>query len=367
MTSTNSLNDYSVTPSDNTNIGGTNIQIGCAPQDVGVFMRTLMAQLAYAVQGTGGAVPVTWHVGTLVAGSFQLTGEFVAPNGIVATGYDPGGAQFRAIDPTGTIGVMLRNDGSEFYLLATAPGNAEGTYSSIRPFYFNVNSGAVSVDGTGAGVTFGGGINAAGTITSVSEVAALNPGNEGGAALVVGDNTHAGYVAFYLENGTRVGYVGFGDGSGNLVLEIENGYTGYSVAKLIAGTLIITGNAAFQALATGQTAPTGDDTANFATTAFVQDALIGGTGQSWQTVTGSRSIGATYTNSTSRPISVAATVGGASDIGLGYTVGSVSVSQAWAVGGSSAQIGTVTFIVPEGNTYSVTASAGSLQSWSELR
>lgn len=64
--SKNSLNDWSTTPADNTDIAGTNINIGCPPQDVGTYMRTAMAQIAYAVQGSGGAIPANWYVGQLL-------------------------------------------------------------------------------------------------------------------------------------------------------------------------------------------------------------------------------------------------------------------------------------------------------------
>lgn len=70
---TNSLNDYATTPSANQNIAGTNIQIGMAPQNVGVFIRTIMSQIAYAVQGSGGAIPATWHVGALTATTVNAT------------------------------------------------------------------------------------------------------------------------------------------------------------------------------------------------------------------------------------------------------------------------------------------------------
>lgn len=71
MTKT-SLNDWSTTPALNTDIAGTDIDVGCAPQDVGVFMRTIMAQIAYAVQGSGGTIPAEWHVDRLIFGGSQL-------------------------------------------------------------------------------------------------------------------------------------------------------------------------------------------------------------------------------------------------------------------------------------------------------
>lgn len=68
-----SMNDWSTTPALNTDIFGTDIDVGCAPQDVGVFMRSVLAQIAYAVQGTGGPIPATWHVGTLTATTISAT------------------------------------------------------------------------------------------------------------------------------------------------------------------------------------------------------------------------------------------------------------------------------------------------------
>jgi hypothetical protein len=69
----NSLNDYSTTVANNLDIAGTSIAVGCAPADVGVFMRTVMAQIAYAVQGSGGTIPATWNVGTLNATTVTTT------------------------------------------------------------------------------------------------------------------------------------------------------------------------------------------------------------------------------------------------------------------------------------------------------
>ncbi len=61
----NSLNDFSTTPANNTNIAGTSIAVGCAPADVGVYMRTLMSFLAYCVQGASNLFAASWFCGTL--------------------------------------------------------------------------------------------------------------------------------------------------------------------------------------------------------------------------------------------------------------------------------------------------------------
>ena len=81
--SKNSLNDWSTTPSSNTDIAGTNIAVNCPPADVGVFMRTIMAQIAYAVQGSGGTIPATWNVGNLIAAT-------VTVGTLIVTGTPPG-------------------------------------------------------------------------------------------------------------------------------------------------------------------------------------------------------------------------------------------------------------------------------------
>jgi hypothetical protein len=88
-----------------------------------------------------------------------------------------------------------------------------------------------------------------------------------------------------------------------------------------------------------------------------------GVGQTWQDVSGSRSLGTTYTNSTGKPILVLVRTGNNS---LSATIGGVNlgVIAANQSGGSGGQ--NVAVIVPDTATY-VFTSSGSLQNWSELR
>jgi hypothetical protein len=51
---------------------------------------------------------------------------------------------------------MLRNDASSWYVLLTPSGQPDGGFNGLRPFSINLATGAVSIDGTGAGTTFGG-------------------------------------------------------------------------------------------------------------------------------------------------------------------------------------------------------------------
>lgn len=96
-----------------------------------------------------------------------------------------------------------------------------------------------------------------------------------------------------------------------------------------------------------------------------------GNGQSWSDVTGSRSLGTTYTNSTGKPIMVAVSNynGGANGVFLNIIVGGVTVltNGGWP-GGANAMYATGTVIVPDGVSYSATNSGlGGLNKWVELR
>lgn len=96
-----------------------------------------------------------------------------------------------------------------------------------------------------------------------------------------------------------------------------------------------------------------------------------GVGQTWRDVTASRSFGTTYTNTTGKPIFVSYGVVNAvySDVtSSSAVVNGVMVSY---TGENSNRRSSISFIVPAGATYSVTAATNgsplSLSYWSELR
>ena len=62
--------------------------------------------------------------------------------------------------------LLIKNDGTSLYLQATASANQYGSNSALRPFFFNLSTGAVNIDASGAGSTFGGSIAASGAISS---------------------------------------------------------------------------------------------------------------------------------------------------------------------------------------------------------
>ncbi|EDV2894497.1 hypothetical protein CSM99_005026 [Salmonella enterica subsp. diarizonae] len=105
-----------------------------------------------------------------------------------------------------------------------------------------------------------------------------------------------------------------------------------------------------------------------AVTAAIQNYPSLGKGQTLQDLRGSRSIDATYTNSTGFPIAVYVRVSGGYSANLYAHVNGIELGG----GGSTASntsIATTFFIVPNGATYRVMATGTSiaLQAWSELR
>ncbi|EAM5219115.1 hypothetical protein EJM58_13485 [Salmonella enterica] len=105
-----------------------------------------------------------------------------------------------------------------------------------------------------------------------------------------------------------------------------------------------------------------------AVTTAIQTYPSLGKGQTLQDVRGSRSIDATYTNSTGFPIAVYVRISGGYSANLYVHVNGIE----FGGGGSTASntsIATAFFIVPNGATYRVMASGSSisLQAWSELR
>lgn len=99
-----------------------------------------------------------------------------------------------------------------------------------------------------------------------------------------------------------------------------------------------------------------------------------GYGQTWQNVKASRSVGATYTNSTSKPIFVTITGGCGSTGGAGnhmhLLVDGMVVGGWYASFFEGASGGSASAVVPVGSSYSASTNSGScnvIDGWSELR
>jgi len=92
-----------------------------------------------------------------------------------------------------------------------------------------------------------------------------------------------------------------------------------------------------------------------------------GVSQTWQDLTGSRSLATTYTNSTGKPIMVSVNTNSTTNTVTTTTlnIDSLAVAKNGSQGGN---INGVTAIVPAGSTYSCTVGSGaSLSAWFELR
>lgn len=128
-------------------------------------------------------------------------------------------------------------------------------------------------------------------------------------------------------------------------------------------------DAAIPSIASSATTQAGVSTSQTVSPKGLADTVIGGKTQTWQTLTGSRSLGVTYTNSTGAPILVMAYLLGAGAGGptaIGYVDSELRFQDARdAVGPGVAA--TVILFVPPGSTYSVTGLNYTLTRWSELR
>lgn len=140
---------------------------------------------------------------------------------------------------------------------------------------------------------------------------------------------------------------------------------GYSNTTYHAGVRV-----AFADTASGAaTRSAGDNTTYIATTAFVQTAVASapglGVGQTYQDMTGvgGRASGASITNSTGRPIQVQFNRTAASNLTIVVVVGGVTIISTPSTGANEG-FG-VTFIVPDGVSYSITYA--STFKWVELR
>lgn len=100
---------------------------------------------------------------------------------------------------------------------------------------------------------------------------------------------------------------------------------------------------------------------------IIQPDLNFGTSQTWQDVTGSRVLGTTYTNATSKAIVVSGYVNNTSGGRISMTVGGVVLSNFAAASG----VPPMPFfaIVPPGATYvlTLTTGTGTLAAWAEMR
>ncbi|RBH48722.1 phage tail protein, partial [Pseudomonas sp. MWU13-2860] len=104
------------------------------------------------------------HGGRVVVGdrnddtahAFQVGGNGAFSGGVASGGLDSGGANFRLMNGKD---VLLRNDGSNFYVLLSNGSGYGGSWNDFRPITVNVATRLLSLDDTGAGTYVGGQLN----------------------------------------------------------------------------------------------------------------------------------------------------------------------------------------------------------------
>jgi len=189
-----------------------------------VFMRTgssatLELNVGKVGIGTGSTLP-SYKLDVVgdIRASANVYSVSMNANGAVINGTNGyfsaagGVGQLQAVGGSGTswFNAFLRNDGATVYLMQSAIQTSQGaatnaSWNSYRPFQWSLGSGAVIIDNSGSGTTFGGVL----TAPSIT----LNSTNPG--------------ISF--PNGVELYEDSSGNGPGDLVIETNNGTGHYTV------------------------------------------------------------------------------------------------------------------------------------------
>lgn len=114
-----------------------------------------------------GSQPV-WHAGNLNPANYvsvSAANQFTAEQRFTAVPGSGGQIRLKTNVNAADYGAIHRMDGSNYYILLTNSGNADGTWNGLRPFRINLPNGAVTMEN---GVTVGGGLNVASGGTSIA-------------------------------------------------------------------------------------------------------------------------------------------------------------------------------------------------------
>ena len=280
-----------------------------------------------------------------------------------------------------TTGVSVSTSGSTTYTNITAP-SATAAGSTSQCMRFNL-TGALAAN---QNVLLPQGVAGMWIVTnSTSGTYTVTMGSNNGSNAAAGATLALpqGYSIIIYCDGTNVKKADDGLLSGGLVTSFSAGSTGLTPststtgAVTLAGTLGVanggTGTTSLTAnnvlLGNGTNAPQGvapSTSGNILTsngTTWVSQAPSAQTGlginQNWTNVSGSRALGTTYTNSTGSPIMVMMTSQGQ----ITVTVNSNTLMAPFY---NASATWPVTFVVPNGQTYSI-ASTSSISTWWELR
>jgi len=347
-------------------------QIGNGEQS-GTWGTTTNTNMALVDQAVAGAVTITMSNANRTL--TQTNGASDEARNMVLEVVGTNSGVYQIIVPYGTGGA---GTGSKMYLVynnttggyAITIGYASGSTVSIPNGYIATVFG----DGTNffsANTTSAGAFNVNGTLTA-SGVADVGNLSVSGTTTLTGTATAPTVTS--TDSSTNIATTAFVKSvTGTLgTMSTQNAnavaITGGTMAGVTVsgGNAITTSNIGSQSVSFATTAGNGGVTSVNGNTGTVTVSSLG-VGQTWQDVSGSRSFGTTYTNSTSNPIMVSASTYSTYNPSIAMYVGSVFVAygQPNTNGGNNAFVG-ATMIVPAGATYRVVGS-GSLEQWAELR
>jgi hypothetical protein len=253
-----------------------------------------------------------------------------------------------------------------------SPANVNNAIRSLMSVLKNFEDGS-----SGDNVVVGGNLSVTGTTTLVGTAIAPTPSpgdNSTKIATTAFVQTKVGTLGtMSTQNATAVAITG-GTITGITDLAVADGGTGSST---LSANAVLLGNGT-SALQTVAPSTSGNVLTSNGTT-WTSATPAGGIGisQTWTNVTGSRSYGTTYTNSTGKPIyvSVSGSSSSAAGGGIQFYIGGTLIAQQGATQNASiASYHNITMIVPDGITYSANAIPGgggqggsSLSLWYELR
>ena len=139
----------------------------------GLAAVTVNNSVNFAGQGQAYYANVTLYTGNVNTTVLNVSGNTVA-NGIISY---LGGAKGQSVLIAANFGAILRNDDTNFSVLLTNTGTPTGTWNTFRPFIVTLATGAVAIDGTGVGTTFGGAVTVNGSISANTITGTSNTSN----------------------------------------------------------------------------------------------------------------------------------------------------------------------------------------------
>lgn len=264
----------------------------------------------------------------------------------------------------------LEYDGTDFVLLN--PIVSAATSVQIQPIGAAVGSSALTISASALSLDFRSATLGSGAITKVSGTPA-NLVISSGSTLGTINATQSRIAVLAINNAGTIELAAVNISGGNnltetgLISTTAEGGAGAADSANVVYSTTARSNVAYRVIgyiestqATAGTWATAPSTIQGAGGNAITAMSSLGYGQTWQDVTGSRTSGTTYYNTTGRPIQVV--VQNSTSGSITVVVGGVTIVKVTAT-----ITGTASFVVPDGNSYSAAFTTSALHGWAELR